>query len=165
MKMLHKERWNMLTKKPSQTVGLSPRSQQSAKLKKKIAQKSGHQALIALGPEGFVKFCRGRDVNTQLKAARYWQHLPVQIYGVWWCENEQAAEQLKKEVERHCREVFPIEDGAGYFQMPVADEMVDKVVCLAAAHVGVMSFSDALREEWLVEQVKKYRAHQFQNVG
>ena len=112
-----------------------------------------------------MKFCRGRDVNTQLKAARYWQHLPVQIYGVWWCENEHAAEQLKKEVERHCRDVFSTKDGAGYFQVPVAHEMVDKIVYLASAQTGVANFSDELREEWLSEQVKKVRAEQFRKVG
>lgn len=89
---------------------------------------------------------------------RHMQHMRVEIYGVWWCQNELAATHLKECLESYCKAVFQPAEGSGFYCMACPPAMADAAVKLAAAQTGVVIFSTEDRDTWLDDQVRARQA-------
>lgn len=108
-----------------------------------------------MGPKGHVKFFRSNDVGGQVRKVRHGNHEKVHVYGVWWCQNELAANDLKKRLDGLLADTYEPSEGAGFYQMAVPDYMVKVSVELAAGETGVMIATSEERETWLLEQAKE----------
>lgn len=111
-----------------------------------------------MGPEGIVKIFRSSNIGTQVKQVRHGNHKKIEIYGVWWCQDEPSAKAIKSRLDGFLKDTYEPAEGAGFYHMAVPKQMAQVAVELAAGETGVIIFSNDQREEWLLHQVKKRAA-------